>query len=576
MEKFGNINSEMETGNHLKKRGSLKSQMSKGNLLLITMFAILTVGVMSIMFFSCNDDNNDSKTTKRMDGQTVYGSAVMVMNENSISGKLDQIRDDGTVVFDDLAIEEIPEKGDIICAAPSTGAPQGFFYKVKNVTTASSKTLIFTEQATFEEAIKEANISKSFELKDYISGIIEGDGVTIENAYLKNRSTYAEGDISSGVKLTVDKTVKFNNNTSAVIKGTVEFKATFDCEMKFDDWTLQKLKLTTKPQFKAKLTAGFALSAKDSVTFNMAKFQTSPITILVGIVPLVINPEISIDAIVSINGEVKLQATLVELDYSKTYGCMYENGTFSKIKEDTSKPEKFLDDTQLELSGEVKLEPQLNFKFKIYNTESFLGVYGGFYSKLKLDDLKFGVDFIYGLEDVNPKLTLSCGISLGPEAKLELFSKKIGEWKPSFDVFTWIIWERNIFPKFSEIEIVQGGGMTSLHCNLEIIPFMFLVDRYGFCYGKNQYPTINDNHFEAEVQGGEAGAKELIDGIWVEYDGTYWIVGKEWINDYAFGINTIVYARPYFTNAFGTFYGKPHSFITKENQGGPVPDLPPG
>jgi hypothetical protein len=396
----------------------------------------------------------------------------------------------------------------------------------------------------------------------------EGNPVSFSSAQTKS--------LSSGIKIDVDKTVKFkNSNFSAKLKGSVEFKVTSDFDMSIRDWKLDHLQFTTQPEFKTKLTGGFEGTIKaDSIVVNIAKFKTAPITIWVGIVPLVFTPEISIDAMVGAKGTVKLEASLVDIDYKYMYGMKYENGQFSKISQNDSKPIKILDDTQLSLSGEIKVEPQLSFKLKIYDQEAYVGVYGGFYTKLSVDDIKFNLNIAYGLDEFNPKMKLSCGISLGPEAKLEVFSKKIAEWKPKFDVITWDIWERNVFPVFEDItfgsapfnlaDYIQGAYLndadTSIYAytSFQGSILYFPLKNVGICFGTTPFPTAdgNDNVTYSTV----SYEDPLFGDIYIP-------LGKVYV-EFGFGFKkgTIYYIRPYFTNMFGTFYGKTEEVTIEDRE----------
>jgi hypothetical protein len=137
------------------------------------------------------------------------------------------------IVIASLAvIEDMPEKGDIICSAPSKAAPQGFLYKVKDVKASGSETSIVTEMATIEEAVKDAYVNQSFDL--IFANIEEVEGVEILSMTRApnslSRSTQAR---STDIELTALK-----------------------LKVDIAGWSLKHLELTTQPQFKLQLTAG--------------------------------------------------------------------------------------------------------------------------------------------------------------------------------------------------------------------------------------------------------------------------------------------------------------------------------
>jgi hypothetical protein len=204
--------------------------------------------------------------------------------------------------------------------------------------------------------------------------------------------------------------------------------------MEFKGWELKHLLLTTQPQFITKIKASIEGSIDNEKTVNILTAKCTPITFWVGVVPIVFTPIISIDATLTLKGEIKFQATLVDINYSYTFGSSYDNGEFSPISENTSEPPKYLEDAKFTLNGELKLQPQLNYRYELYNTGSYLGLYGYFYAKLAAE---YGSD-----SDADKKITLNCGVTLGADVKLQIFSNEIGSWNKDLYHNNWLIWEK--------------------------------------------------------------------------------------------------------------------------------------
>jgi len=400
-----------------KIRSSLKNLMNRVKSLLSIFLLVATV-----LFSTCK--NAEPENNKKIDGLTSTGEAVMVMDTTMVSSKLEGISADGTLVFNNLAAEYTPEKGDIICSAPSKGAPQGFLYRVTQVTTAGNKTTIVTEFATIEEAVENADVNQTFDLT--IVDIEKEEGVEVVDLQQTSEMQLRAVKISTGIK--IDKKIDDNLH----IKGSIELSTTVSCEIKIGFFQLNRFLLTTQPRFKAQLAATYEGKIEKDITFPITSLNCSPITFWAGIVPVVFTPKISIVGVLTSKGEVKVQATLVDWDYSYMFGIRYQNGSLSTVSENTSKPAKYLEDVQLILTGEMKLQPKLAYKYDLYNSGTYAGLTGNFYAKLKVED-KVGTEI---------KLAFSCGMEFGADAELKILSYKLGKLKTTFLSLEWVIWEK--------------------------------------------------------------------------------------------------------------------------------------
>jgi hypothetical protein len=406
---------------------------------LVTVFVACTF---ALCLASCNSTN----------GKTATGEAVLVMDHDIVSSDLKEVSSDGTLVFTNLKPEEIPAKGAVICSAPSKLAPQGFLYKVKEVTTKGDETTIVTEMATIEESIKNASVSQSFNLSVATIENVPGVDVQIED-YAANSAKSAVqyaglfdflwGDGNSSMpdtklalaKLNVDIPFGDKGSGNAVgikgrLKGSIDISTMFHCEMDIEDYSLKHLSLTTNPQFKAQLATAIEGRMTQELKVHIATFQYAPVTVMAGSIPVVFTPVLAIDAVITVNGEVSMQATLVDWDYSYTFGCTYNGNEWTTISENVSQPPKYLENIQLSLNGSVKVQPQLSYQYELYNTGTTAGVSGNLYAKLENN---------IGSEK---KLSFHCGLEFGTEGELKIFSKQIGSWKLTFCSLDWLIWEK--------------------------------------------------------------------------------------------------------------------------------------
>ena len=405
----------METDTIQKNGASPKSLMSRWK------FPFTLLILIAIIFFSaCKKDPLKNDVNRNIAGTTETGEAVMVMDTTMLSSKLVEITPDGTLIINNLAAADMPQKGDIICSAPSKNAPQGFLYRVKEVKTNDNKTTIVTEFATIEEAVEEAEADQILDMT--ITDIEDVEGVEIVELKQSRIS------IGAGIKLNIDTLI----NENVHIKGTIELKSTLRCVINIKGFKLNRFELSTQPQFKAQLAATYEGKVEKNIKFPITTINCAPVTVWVGIVPVVFTPKISIAGVFTSKGEVKIQATLVDWDYSYTVGIRYQNGKLEAISENTSQPAKYLEDAQLVLTGEMKLQAQLSYRYALYNSGTYAGLTGDLYAKLKVTDNVGSY----------AKLSFSCGLEFGADAELKILSYKLGKLNTTFLSTEWLIWEK--------------------------------------------------------------------------------------------------------------------------------------
>jgi len=431
---------------------------------------IALVAVIGFSMTACNTGNSPggggSGKTSSGSGKTSTGADLIVMDTAMLNSNLESISN-GTLVFNNLEAKDMPVKGDIICSEPTAAAPYGFLYKVKTVTTSGGRTVITTEMATIEEAVEEAEVEQTFDLVFAVDEQEEIDGVEVELIY-ENENSMQRGTFKpfSTIKLNIDKTVKGVN-----LKGSLELSTTVDISIKIGNfWEKYKLKyfeFSTNPQFKADLAASIGGKIEKEIKFPIVeKLKFAKITVLVGVVPVVFTPEISIDCVITTEGEVLLSATkLADWDYSFVFGIQSTNGSkLDAFQRNTSKPAKYLEGLQFDLNGKVKLEPRVGFMVGLYDM-AYAGMSGGFYAMLAGES---GI-YIGANTNANAKLSLSCGLEFGADAKLTILSYKIGEYHKTFYTQKWLIWEKTwttttavtgVALNKSYVSLVVGGTET--------------------------------------------------------------------------------------------------------------------
>ena len=390
-------------------------------------------------------------------GKTSTGKNLIRMDTAMVNSKLVSISDyssyDTTLVFNNLDAKYMPAPGDIINSGISMPAPYGFLYKVKSVSTSGGITTITTELATFEEALVDADIEESFDLF-FVDDGEEEEGVTVE--LISDSNQRAVFKPFPKVKISLDKRV----DSELRLKGELELSATANFDLKIGFAKINHFELSATPRFKGDIgvTIGGGNLKKEKIV--KIKTFTFPAIHIPLVIDVVVVPELTLEAVISLEGEVGLQATLASWDYSATFGVQKLNGgKLEAFKNDKSeKPLKFLDEIQVGLSGEVKAGPKVSFKFGLYGA-AFGGMSAGFYGKI---EGKTGLSAISA--NANAELSLSFVLELGVETELKILSYEIGSLTLIFYDDEWTLWERtflNVYNQYTwnaAVDKIKGGG----------------------------------------------------------------------------------------------------------------------
>lgn len=558
------------------------------------------VFLMGALVMACGENNPDNTTPEPEPGPVNKdGQTVVVLNQSE-RPTVNEIKSDGTVVFDGPDMSQKLTEGTIICSEPTENAPYGFLYKVKSVRTDDGKTIVTTEQACLEDAIEKCHISESFELTDRIEYIEFGDG-TIARP-IPSSDTRAE--VSAGVKVPfkikvkgdkvffsaepedleiietdpndenievieyVGDDIKGKASISAEIGVSLEVKLALGVELDIDDWSLSHFALWVQPEFKAEADAGFVLEGKMSFKdIRIGKIGLTPITVWAGIVPVVITPSVGLYADVTASGKIKFKTKLLDLDFKYKFGVDYSDGEWSMINENTSKDPSFFEldkNFKATLEGELELVPtRVTIIPGLYNCDTEGSLYAAVEMpfKLSVSDIEIG-DFFLDYY-INPRIKATWGIEPSVKAKLTVLKHDLVDYNPKFTLASWTIFDRYFFPKMTELRVTNPSStsvatefsLTNLRESL-IRSFMGI----GVCY--------------SEVNGGDNSLQQFGDGNYYTSfgsEGLYWDK-NDMEEDIEASLtlenllpNTHYYARPYFSTILGTKYGHIVEFNTSGN-----------
>jgi formylglycine-generating enzyme required for sulfatase activity len=407
-----------------------------------SIIAIALIAVFGFLMITCDTGNSGNIGEGGGDsvgvvGKTSTGNDLIVMDTDMLNSKLKSVSQDGTLTFDNLDAEYTPVKGDIICAGPSTAAPYGFLYKVTTVTTDGEETVITTEMATIAEAVEYADDNESFDM-DFAEGEIEEiEGVEVEFIYEDPDETprfvSSSKETIAAVELKINKKVK-----EVTLTGNIKLSTKINWSIEVDGFSVKNFELSAEPRLKAEITASIDGKLEKEKEFKIYNHEFPSIKFMAGPLPVWVTPKVSIVCVVSAEGEVEVSAKLASWDYSIVFGVQKKKGSkLDAFQRNTSQPAEYLKGLEINLNGEVKVEPKAGFMFGLYGM-AYAGISGGFYARLAGEsDIFLGVN-----SNASATLSLFCGIEFIADAELEVLEYTVGELHKTFYTKEWLIWEK--------------------------------------------------------------------------------------------------------------------------------------
>lgn len=510
--------------------------------------------IAAVLLAGCKKDTPEVKPPQ----EPIEPLEIMVVQPETTGKKIESVADDGSIIFVGLTNDEIPKVGTAICSGPTEGAPQGFLYKVREVATSNGKTIVKTEFASLEQVVQNGEAHQRIEMtEDNIAEVSDGEGKTLKYSFLPGTR-----DVSSGVTFEVNKENLFGHQ-DAFLKGTVEcaFKCDFDLVIK--EWSLKKFSALIYPQVKVELKLGMSVKSELKGEILLGRIKLTPITIMIGVVPVVVTPQFDVYAHITATGKIEISVKLAEVAIDKKIGIAYDEiegwsypGFDSESNQNLTNIE-FMKDMKVSMSGELKAKPRILGSFAIYNINSGVGIGMDVYGKLKFEvpaEFLGGTGLPLTLPEITPKMKLTAGISGTFKTELKIFKKTLVDLEGSVDILEWDIWERPVFPTFSDVMHHKNAqGDIVVKCTIKELPMSaFGISQHGFCWIEGSgVPTINGQHNEL----GELST--LMFENMGEQDMEVILKNLK--------PNTTYTVRPYYTTWLGTFYPKQYLFITDEN-----------
>ena len=265
---------------------------------------------------------------------TVIPDTTEVLTE-TITQYLSEISSDGAVFTFTQSTSGLNAlaPGDVMVSDATTNAPNGFLRKVTTVSSAGGQVVVETEEATLEEAIEtgEAQVSRVLHPDDIQGGALM-KGVTLAVAPQIHNGLY--------FLYTLDKVVLYDDdgnldttNDQITADGSIRLEPSFNFGLKVRWFQLKELSFTTSANEKAELEikaeVEYPLIKEEK---EIARHYFNPITVMIGPLPVVIVPVLTIN--VGVDGSVHVGVTTgVTQQATLRAGLEYADDTWSPVSD---------------------------------------------------------------------------------------------------------------------------------------------------------------------------------------------------------------------------------------------------
>jgi len=360
-----------------------------------------------LVLWTCSDSSTNPKEDNTDDNVTGEGTVVLaeitnILNESDLSSLTSYSGAEGTFYFSS-ANEKIMSlnRNDIIVSGVVDAAEEGFFRKISSISQSENEITVFTEQANFEDAIESGHMSFKQTLKsNQIESTKIEPGISLEKA--------ADSDY------TIVNIPNYQIADGITVNGNVGYNIAFEFNIDVDDFQLKELSFIVTSGFFSELNFETTVNSEVYDKINIATILYTPITIMIGELPVVISPELSI--YVGIDGEVSMGIkTGIEQEIDCEGGLQY-NGSWSPVNNFTSNFEF----SSPELNDACHLIGYLGpeFALKLYG---IVGPYAYLRGYIELDA---------NMVDDVPWWGLYGGFRNGLGVKLEVLGNTIADYEP--------------------------------------------------------------------------------------------------------------------------------------------------
>ncbi|MCK9279374.1 MAG: YCF48-related protein [Melioribacteraceae bacterium] len=266
--------------------------------------------------------------------------------------------------------------GDILVDKPSSKARYGFLRTITSIQSSGANATITTSQATLKDVIKQGkiNIKKAKLSKSNLESIKLMSGAKLSKSNVLNKQDMI------GIDWNFDNDLYKSGNNYVNINGNFLFDIdlNFDLEVDLTGVDYFKTSVEVNQDISMRLKSNFSKELSD-VKIPFAKAIFNPIVFVVGIIPVVLVPEVTL--YIGANGKVTAETeSWCKESFTGEYGLEYKNDNWNPIKTDNFQKDYLVPNTRTGNSFKAFVGPKTSIKL--------YGVAGPYVSLDAISELK--------------------------------------------------------------------------------------------------------------------------------------------------------------------------------------------
>jgi photosystem II stability/assembly factor-like uncharacterized protein len=277
--------------------------------------------ILLLALISCKKES-PSEPEQIVSGEDIVISETAKPIDDELRNNLGSF--DSTFVFSipsSLVVSKNLKVNDVLIDKPGSGAPYGFLRKIISISSDGTQSTVATSQATLKDVIKQGKINvENVQLgKQNLVSIKLIDGAKIAENPSLNKSDMI------GINWDYEKTIYSSGNDKIDISGSFAFN--FGLNFRLDIGltgveyfkTSVEVNQSVSMRFKSRLTKDLA-----NIKIPFAKAYFTPITIMAGIIPIVLVPEVTL--YLGADGKISAETeTWCNESFDGEYGIKYDD-----------------------------------------------------------------------------------------------------------------------------------------------------------------------------------------------------------------------------------------------------------